>query len=89
MKLFNQFSLLPTSFNLFNYAGEKMKETPKEFEKCLPKNKNFWEKECIEHQTYGYCLIYCDLGQIFNPNKPQKGGKYNPFLFTSRYIFMS
>ena len=36
MKLFNQFSILPRYLNAFNYAGEKMKETPNEFEKYSP-----------------------------------------------------
>tara|TARA_B100000212_G_scaffold299837_1_gene244693 strand:+ start:181 stop:363 length:183 start_codon:yes stop_codon:yes gene_type:complete len=60
MKLFNQFSILPGYLNAFNYAGEKMKETPKELEKFLPEINNFWEKEFIEHPTNGHCLIYCD-----------------------------
>ncbi len=60
MKLFNQFSILPRYLNAFNYAGEKMKETPKELDKCPPKIKSFWEKECMEHPTNIHCLIYCD-----------------------------
>ena len=51
MKLFNQFSILPRYLNVFNYAGEKMKKTPKELVKCPPEIRNFWEKECMEHQT--------------------------------------
>ena len=60
MKLFNQFSILPRYLNAFNYAGEKMKKTPKELEKCPPEIRNFWEKECMEHPTKNHCLIYCD-----------------------------
>ena len=64
MKLFNQFSILPRYLNAFNYAGEKIKKTPKELEKCPPEIRNFWEKECMEHPTNNHCLIYCDWGQI-------------------------
>ena len=60
MKLFNKFSIHPRYLNSFNYAGEKMKETPKELGKCLIEIKNFCEKECIEHPTNVYSLIYCD-----------------------------
>ena len=60
MQLFNQFSILPRYLNAFNYAGEKMKETPKELEKCLSEIKDFWEKECMEDLTNGHFLIYCD-----------------------------
>ena len=60
MKLFNQFSILPRYLNAFNYAGEKMKNTPKEIEKCPPEIKNFWKKECMEYPTNTHCLIYCD-----------------------------
>ena len=47
MKLFNQFSNLPRYLNEFNYAGEKIKKTPKELEKCHLKlgtsgEKNSW-----------------------------------------------
>jgi len=51
MKLFNQFSILPRYLNAFNYAGEKMKETPKEHEKCPLEIKNFLEKESMEYPT--------------------------------------
>ena len=60
MQLFNQFSILPRYLNAFNYAGEKMKETPKELEKCPSEIKEFWEKECLEHPTNEHCFIYCD-----------------------------
>ena len=56
MKLFNQFSILPRYLNAFNYAGEKMKATPKELEKCPPEIKNFWKKECMEYPTNGHFL---------------------------------
>ena len=62
MKLFNQFSTLLRYLNAFNYAGEKMKETPKELEKCPPEIKDFWAKGCMEYPTNGHCLIYCDRG---------------------------
>tara|TARA_B100000212_G_scaffold196629_1_gene148337 strand:+ start:381 stop:518 length:138 start_codon:yes stop_codon:yes gene_type:complete len=45
MKIFNQFSILARYLNEFNYAGEKMKKSPKELEKYQPKIMNFWEKE--------------------------------------------
>ena len=60
MKLFNQLSILPRYLNAFNYAGEKMKEIPEELEKYPSEIKDFWEKECMEHPTNSYCLIYCD-----------------------------
>ena len=60
MKLFTQFSILPGYLNAFNYAGEKMKETPKELEKCPSEIKEFWEKECLEHPTNEHYFIYCD-----------------------------
>tara|TARA_Y100001933_G_scaffold90206_1_gene91245 strand:+ start:116 stop:298 length:183 start_codon:yes stop_codon:yes gene_type:complete len=60
MKLFNQFSILPRYLNAFNYAGQKIKKTPKELKKCSHKIKDFWEKECMEYPTNGHCLIYCD-----------------------------
>ena len=60
MKLFNQFSILPRYLNAFNYAGEKMKETPKVLEKCPLEIENFGEKECMENPTNVHCLIYCD-----------------------------
>ena len=60
MKLFNQFSILPRYLNIFNYAGEKIKETPQELETCPPEIKDSWEKEYMEHPTNGHCLIYCD-----------------------------
>ena len=60
MKLFNQFSILSRYLNTYNYAGEKIKGTPKELEDCSPEIKNFWENECMEHPKNGSCLIYCD-----------------------------
>ena len=60
MKLFNQFSILPRYLNAFNYAGEKIKETPKELEKCPLEIKDCWEKECMKNPANGHCLIYCD-----------------------------
>ena len=64
MKLFNQFSILPRYLNAFNYAGEKIKKTPKELEKCPREIRNFWEKECMEHTTNNHSLTYFDWGQI-------------------------
>ena len=60
MKLFNQFSILPRYLNAFNYAGEKLKDTPKEIEKCPSEIQDFWKKECMEHPANGHSLIYCD-----------------------------
>ena len=47
MKLFNQFSLLPLYLNVFNYVAQKIKKTPKEFEKCPPEIMDFWVQECM------------------------------------------
>ena len=60
MKLFNQFNVLPKYLTAFNYSGLKLKNIPKELEKCTPEFKNFWDKECREHPINQNCLIYCD-----------------------------
>ena len=64
MKPFNQFSILTRYLNTFNYAGEKMKKTPKELVEYPPEIRNFWEKECMEHTTNNHSLTYFDWGQI-------------------------
>ena len=46
MKLFNPFIILKKNLRDIDY---------------VKKNKvNYWTRECKEHTTYPYCLVYCD-----------------------------
>ena len=46
MKLFNQFTILKRNLKDLDYVTQKKTD--------------YWKKECPEHPTKQYCLVYCD-----------------------------
>ena len=72
MKIQTPFSVLPKYFNDFqNYFNKSDEELvsytyiPEYLRKKPEKNsedliKSYWDKECSNHPTNKYCLVYCD-----------------------------
>tara|TARA_Y100001968_G_scaffold309587_1_gene329545 strand:- start:5329 stop:5511 length:183 start_codon:yes stop_codon:yes gene_type:complete len=60
MKLFNKFKVVPRYLTAFNYAGKKVENITRRLYRENHLIDDYWERECEEHPTKQYCLVYYD-----------------------------